>query len=148
MSLPQQFADATAKALGEAQDWHQQGMKTIIRNHPEWASEPPESFIDLLKSPDNQYGIVPGEGAALLLLDGESQAGVNVEIVAVLGTAELKVSQILQLGRGAVVELERGAEDNIDLIADGRLVARGQVVVVEDKLAVQISEVVRQIISK
>ena len=76
---------------------------------------------------------------------GESEnaavMGVDVDVVAVLGTAELKVSQILQLGRGAVVELDHGAEDHIDLLADGRLVARGQVVVVGEMLAVEITEV-------
>ena len=68
---------------------------------------------------------------------------VNVDIVAVLGTAELKISQILQLGRGAVVELERLVGEPVELRAEGRLVARGEVVVTDEKLAVQISEVIK-----
>ena len=74
-------------------------------------------------------------------IDSASVLGVNIDVVAVLGVAELKVSQILQLGRGAVVELERALEDPIELIAEGRVVAVGEVVVVDEMLAVQITKV-------
>ena len=69
--------------------------------------------------------------------------GVDVDVVAVLGTADLKISQILQLGRGAVVELDRLINEPIDVRAERQLVARGEVVIVEDKLAIQLTEVVR-----
>ncbi len=75
-------------------------------------------------------------GGSAALLD------VNVDIVAVLGVAELRVSQILQLGRGAVVELERKVGEPVELKAEGKLVAKGEVVVTDDKLAVQITDVV------
>ena len=68
--------------------------------------------------------------------------GVDVDIVAVLGTADLKISQILQLGRGAVVELDRFVGEPVDIRAERKLVVRDEVVVVSDKLAVQITEVV------
>ena len=68
---------------------------------------------------------------------------VNIDIVAVLGTAELKISQILQLGRGAVVELERLIGEPVELRAERQLVARGEVVVIDDKLAVQITDVIK-----
>jgi len=70
---------------------------------------------------------------------------VDIEVVAVLGTAELKISQILQLGRGAVVELDHGINDPVQLRAEGRLIALGDVVTVEDKLAVQVSEIVKSL---
>ena len=68
---------------------------------------------------------------------------VNVDIVAVLGTAELKISQILQLGRGAVVELERLVGEPVELRAEGRLIAKGEVIVTDDKLAIQITKVIK-----
>lgn len=68
---------------------------------------------------------------------------VNVDIVAVLGIAELKISQILQLGRGAVVELDRLVGEPVELRAAGRLVAKGEVVVTDEKLAVQITDVIK-----
>ena len=67
----------------------------------------------------------------------------DIDIVAVLGTAELKIAQILQLGRGAVVELDRLIGEPIDLRAERQLIARGEVVVVEDKLAIQLTEIVK-----
>ena len=75
-------------------------------------------------------------GGSAALLD------VNVDIVAVLGVAELRVSQILQLGRGAVVELERKVGEPVELKAEGKLVAKGEVVVTDEKLAMQITDVV------
>ena len=69
--------------------------------------------------------------------------GVDIDVVAVLGTADLKISQILQLGRGAVVELDRLINEPIDICAERQLVARGEVVIVEDRLAIQLTEVVQ-----
>ena len=68
---------------------------------------------------------------------------VNVDIVAVLGVAELKISQILQLGRGAVVELDRFVGEPVELRAGGKIVAKGEVVVTDEKLAVQITSVIK-----
>ena len=77
------------------------------------------------------------EGGDAALMD------VNVDIVAVLGIAELKISQILQLGRGAVVELDRFVGEPVELRAGGKIVAKGEVVVTDDKLAVQITNVIK-----
>ena len=68
---------------------------------------------------------------------------VNVDIVAVLGVAELKISQILQLGRGAVVELDRHVGEPVELRAGGKMVAKGEVVVTDEKLAIQITNVIK-----
>ena len=77
------------------------------------------------------------EGGDAALMD------VNVDIVAVLGIAELKISQILQLGRGAVVELDRFVGEPVELRAGGKIVAKGEVVVTDEKLAVQITNVIK-----
>lgn len=77
------------------------------------------------------------EGGDAALMD------VNVDIVAVLGVAELKISQILQLGRGAVVELDRFVGEPVELRAGGKIVAKGEVVVTDEKLAVQITNVIK-----
>ncbi|MEI6986605.1 MAG: FliM/FliN family flagellar motor switch protein [Rhodospirillaceae bacterium] len=67
----------------------------------------------------------------------------EIELRVVLGTAILRVSDVLKLGRGAVVELNRSISAPSDILAAGILVARGQVTIVEDRLAIQISEFVR-----
>lgn len=68
---------------------------------------------------------------------------INVEVTAVLGVATLLVNQLLKLGRGAVVELGQHVGDPIDLRINNRLIGRGEVVVVEDRLAISITEMVQ-----
>ena len=55
----------------------------------------------------------------------------------------MKISQILQLGRGAVVELDRLLGEPVELRVEGRLVAKGEVIATDDKLSVQITEIVK-----
>ena len=96
--------------------------------------------------PAPNYDMNESLGAAFLS-QSESRDGaildVSIDIVAVLGTADLKVSQILQLGRGAVVELDRMIDEPVDIRAERQLIARGEVVVVEDRLAIQLTEVIK-----
>jgi len=73
----------------------------------------------------------------------EAVLDVEVEITAVLGTAKMPISQILKLGRGAVVELNRGVGEDIEIRANNRAVATGEVVVIEDRLGVNINEIIR-----
>ena len=77
--------------------------------------------------------------------DMEDQAvyDINVDVTAVLGTASLLVNQLLKLGRGAVVELGQNVGDPIDLRINNRLVGRGEVVVVEDRLAISVTEMIQ-----
>lgn len=69
---------------------------------------------------------------------------VSVECYAVLGTADLPIAQLLKLGRGAVVELDRRVNDPVDLYVNGKRIAKAEVVVVEDHLAVTITEVLKR----
>ena len=70
---------------------------------------------------------------------------VEVEITAVLGTATMPISQILKLGRGAVVELDRGVNEDIEIHANNRTVATGEVVVIDSLLGVNINQVVKSV---
>ena len=67
---------------------------------------------------------------------------VELEAYAILGTASMPVSQLLRMGRGAVVELTTHIGDQIDIKVNDVIVARGEVVVVQDRIAVEITEVV------
>ena len=62
----------------------------------------------------------------------------------VLGTATLRVRDLLKLGRGAVVELDRKINAPSDVYVAGILVARGEVTIVEDRLAVTISDFIKR----
>ncbi|HAU29104.1 MAG TPA: flagellar motor switch protein FliN [Rhodospirillaceae bacterium] len=68
---------------------------------------------------------------------------IPVQISAVLGKADMAVSQLLKLGRGAVVELDRKVGEAIDIYVNNRLVARGEVVVVDDRLGVTMTEIIK-----
>ena len=68
---------------------------------------------------------------------------VPVNISAVLGKAHMSVAQLLKLGRGSVLELDRKVGEAIDIFVNNRLVARGEVVVVEDRLGVTMTEIIK-----
>ena len=67
----------------------------------------------------------------------------EVEMRVVLGTAILRVRDLLKLGRGAVVELDRKINAPSDIYVAGIKVARGEVTIVEDRLAVTIGEFIK-----
>lgn len=73
----------------------------------------------------------------------EAVYDVPVQISAVLGRSTMPVHQLLKLGRGAVVELDRRVGEAIDIYVNNRLVARGEVVVVDDHLGVTMTEIIK-----
>ena len=80
-------------------------------------------------------GRVPGVGQDLDLL-----ADVDLQVSVELGRVRLKVRELLRLGEGSVVELDRAAGAPVDVLVNGSLIARGEVVVVDDELGVRITE--------
>ncbi|CAO5675023.1 MAG: hypothetical protein HEEMFOPI_00163 [Holosporales bacterium] len=68
---------------------------------------------------------------------------VPVQISAVLGRATMPVNQLLKLGRGAVVELDKRVGEAIDIFVNNKLVARGEVVAVEDRIGITMTEIVK-----
>ncbi|MEO5338357.1 MAG: flagellar motor switch protein FliN [Magnetospirillum sp. WYHS-4] len=75
--------------------------------------------------------------------DLEPVYDIPVQVSAVLGKASMQVGQLLKLGRGAVVELDRKVGEAIDIYVNNRLVARGEVVVVEERLGVTMTEIIK-----
>lgn len=74
---------------------------------------------------------------------------VDVDISVVLGQANLRVNQLLKLGRGAVVELEQKTSDPVEIFANDVLIAKGEVVITSgDKIGVTLTELVKSIYSK
>ena len=95
-----------------------------------------------------------GEGGALLQQVDEPDRpptgqeldaiyNIPVQLSAVLGKTTMQVSQLLKLGRGAVVELDRKVGEAIDIYVNNRLVARGEVVVVEERLGITMTEIIK-----
>lgn len=68
---------------------------------------------------------------------------VPVQLSAVLGRTTMPVNQLLRLGRGAVVALDRKVGEPVDIFVNNRLVARGEVLVVDDHLGITMTEIIK-----
>ncbi len=97
--------------------------------------------MELAELPDPTPAETPTQRGASEL---EAVYDIPVTVSAVLGKATMQVSQLLKLGRGAVVELDRKLGEAIDIYVNNRLVARGEVVMVDDsRLGVTMTEIVK-----
>ena len=93
----------------------------------------------------------PGEPAADVSDDQETKSAVDlapvfdvpVNISAVLGRAQMSVAELLKLAQGSVLELDRKVGEAIDIYVNNRLVARGEVVVVDERLGVTMTEIIK-----
>ena len=75
--------------------------------------------------------------------DLEAVFDVPVQVSAVLGRSKMDIGELLKLGPGTVLELDRRVGEAIDIYVNNRLVARGEVVLVEDKLGVTMTEIIK-----
>ena len=75
--------------------------------------------------------------------DLEAVFDVPVTVQAILGKSLMEVSQLLRLGKGTIVQLDRKVGEAIDIYVNDRLVARGEVVLVEDRLGVTMTEIIK-----
>ena len=75
--------------------------------------------------------------------DLEAVYDIPVQVSAILGKSTMEVQQLLKLGKGAVVELDRKVGEAIDIYVNNRLVARGEVVVLEDRLGITMTEIIK-----
>jgi flagellar motor switch protein FliN/FliY len=67
---------------------------------------------------------------------------VSLAVTAELGRCTMRVSDVLKIGRGSIVELDRLAGAPIDVLVNARLIARGEVVAIDDRFGVRVTEVV------
>jgi flagellar motor switch protein FliN/FliY len=95
--------------------------------------------------PPGDLALAPTEAEAegKTAADLEALFDVPVRVSAVLGRTRMEVSDLLRLGPGAVLELDRKVGEAIDIYVNNRLVARGEVVLVEDKLGVTMTEIIK-----
>ena len=75
--------------------------------------------------------------------DLEAVFDVPVKLSAVLGKTKMEVSSLLNLTQGAVIELDRKVGEAIDIYVNNRLIARGEVVLVEEKLGITMTEIIQ-----
>ena len=126
--LEEGAADAAATDDAASTDLSADEVDAMFDSAPEPASDPVPAADD-----EN------AASAASL----EAVYEIPVQISAVLGKSTMQVSQLLKLGRGAVVELDRKVGEAIDIYVNNRLVARGEVVVVNERLGVTMTEIIK-----
>lgn len=69
-------------------------------------------------------------------------AGVSLRISVEVGSASLTLSELLRLGEGSIVELDRQANDLLDIIANGTLIAKGEIVEVGGRYGIRVVDVI------
>jgi len=107
--------------------------KTTTEASAQQATVQPVEFPEV-----SEQGVAPSSGQFDLLLD------IDVEVTVALGTVEMPVKKLLQLGPGAVLELGRSIDAPAELYLQGTKFAEGDVVVVDDCFAIKIKSVVGQ----
>jgi flagellar motor switch protein FliN len=69
---------------------------------------------------------------------------VPLSISAVIGKATMKISQLLKLNRGSIVELDKKVGDAVDIYVNDRLVAKGEIVLVDNKIGITVTEIFKK----
>jgi flagellar motor switch protein FliN/FliY len=97
---------------------------------------------DIVTRPD-EAPLAPEAETSRSASDLEAVFDVPVQVSAVLGRTRMDIGDLLKLGPGAVLELDRKVGEAIDIYINNRLVARGEVVLVEEKLGVTMTEMIK-----
>ena len=102
----------------------------------------PEETAELLRGEPGRAG--GGNGADSLVRDLEFLYEVPLQVSVEVGRARILLRDLLQMGEGYVVELDKMAGEPLDLYVNGRLIARGEAVRIGDKFGIKLTEVVSQ----
>jgi flagellar motor switch protein FliN/FliY len=105
---------------------------------------PPGAQAERVATTPYMFKSFDGSGAAYEQDNLDLVMAVPIQISVELGRTKRKIKDIADLGVGNIVELDRQAGDQVDVIANGRLIAKGDVVVVDDNYSVRITEIVRK----
>ena len=100
------------------------------------AQDQASPFLQLEAGGDNGHHHADEPSSLNLIMD------VPLEISVELGRVKMMVREVLELGTGAIIEIDKAAGEPVDVMVNGTLVARGEVVVIEDNFGVRITEIV------
>jgi flagellar motor switch protein FliN/FliY len=96
---------------------------------------------DVMVSPVEYAELGGGVAAGDRSRDLDLLGDVHLEVTVQLGAVKLTVRELLALQEGSVLELDRAAGAAVDVMVNGRLIARGDVVVIDEELGVRITEI-------
>jgi flagellar motor switch protein FliN/FliY len=111
----------------------------------DWQNLDEDADSDIVATATNneEGGRNSDDGRARSANELDAVFDVPVNVSAVLGKAYLEVSQLMKLGPGTIVELDRKVGEAIDIFVNNRLVARGEVVVIDERLGVTMTEIIK-----
>lgn len=131
----QALADEWAAALGESGDTNQDDIDALLA-----ADKGPSSN----RFPMEEFGSVPKNNEQVTL-DGPNLdviLDIPVSISMEVGSTEINIRNLLQLNQGSVIELDRLAGEPLDVLVNGTLIAHGEVVVVNEKFGIRLTDVI------
>lgn len=124
--------DAAATICGASSENYEEPGPAAAPFESVAPSQPSTSFSSSATPPP-----MPQEGLDLLM-------DIPLEISVELGRVKMQVREVVDLGAGSIVEIDKAAGEPVDVLVNGRLVARGEVVVIEDNFGVRITEILSQ----
>jgi flagellar motor switch protein FliN/FliY len=87
---------------------------------------------------DNQTAVTPKR----VELNMDSLLDISVEISVEIGRTKMPIGQLLSLSKGSIIELNKIAGESVDILVNGKLLGKGEIVVVNERLGVRIVEIV------
>lgn len=85
-------------------------------------------------------GPAPSRPAAGVAIPPDFLLGVRLTVSVEVGRVHMPVRQVMELGPGSVIELQRGASEPVEIFANGRCIGRGEIVVVGEQFGVRVTE--------
>ena len=122
----------------EFEEWDKEGVRDeIVEDEVVEKAQPKEETPEIATDPED----VMREDEDALALD--TAANIPVTVTAVVGQAKTKVKDLLNYKTGHVIDLHRSPGETVDLIAGGKLIARGELVEIEGRLGVRVLKMLR-----
>ncbi|HQP47454.1 MAG TPA: flagellar motor switch protein FliN [Spirochaetota bacterium] len=129
-------SDLARSTMGSGSGMQQQQYQQVPQQHVQQQMQP-QVGISPVKFPPLGEGLPPGVGPNInLLLD------VKLALTVELGRTTMLVKDILGLGEGSIIELDKLAGEPVDLLVNGKLIARGEVVVIDENFGVRVTDIV------
>lgn len=138
-SEEQALADEWAAALAEAGDADQNDIDAMLAGSAQ-AAQPAAP-----RAPMEEFGSAPSPSNLPVNLDGPNLdviLDIPVSISMEVGNTDITIRNLLQLNQGSVIELDRLAGEPLDVLVNGTLIAHGEVVVVNEKFGIRLTDVI------
>ncbi|WAJ36060.1 flagellar motor switch protein FliN [Pseudomonas sp. GOM7] len=137
----QALADEWAAALAEAGDAGQEDIDAMLAAQaPQEAAKPQAP-----RAPMEEFGSAPPTNHLPVNLEGPNLdviLDIPVSISMEVGNTDITIRNLLQLNQGSVIELDRLAGEPLDVLVNGTLIAHGEVVVVNEKFGIRLTDVI------